>query len=162
MVEPTPTLPLARTVKMLAPDDVATLNTIDVPLAVVDATLKAIVEDVAPTPATKPLSWKRPVESVVGDVQRARRPFDPPVTPLAVILSVDVDTHLVVVPVVWRSIPKVPVALAESVSGPVMVNFEVVAFSAKKLVVDAFVAAKLFVAVAFKKVTPPVNVPVVE
>ena len=44
----------------------------------------------------------------------------------------------------------------------VEVKLVVVAFSAKRKVEDARVAAKLFVAVAFKDVTPPVKVPVLE
>ena len=42
------------------------------------------------------------------------------------------------------------------------VKLVAVAFSAKRKVEDARVAAKLLVPVAFKKVTPPVNVPAVE
>jgi hypothetical protein len=96
--DPMPTLPLAKTEKRFVADDVATLKTIDVPFAVVDATLKETVVDVAPTPATVLSSKKRPVERVVGDVHRARYPKRPPPSEPD-IPNVDVATHLVVVPV---------------------------------------------------------------
>jgi hypothetical protein len=91
---PIPTFPFARTEKRLVFDDDATLKIIELPFAVVDATLKATDDDVAPTPATNPLSWKRPVESVVAPVNRARKPLMPPLTPAPpVIPSDDVATH---------------------------------------------------------------------
>jgi hypothetical protein len=135
---PRSAVPLASTEKRLAVDDVATLKTTEVPLAVVDATLKATVVDVAPTPATKPLSMKRPVERVVGDVQRARRPFEPPAR-AAVIPSDDVATQRVDVPIDWRTIPRVPVELVPSKSDPMRVRLVVVPLVIRSLVEKRFV-----------------------
>ena len=85
-------------------EDVATLKIIELPVAVVDATLKDIKEEVAPIPATDPLSKKSPVESVVAEVNRARNPFTPPVTPAPpVIPRDDVATQSVDVPVDQRT-----------------------------------------------------------
>jgi glutamine synthetase type III len=78
------TSPFANTVKRLVFDEVATLNTLDVPFAVVEATLKVTDDDVALIPATDPLSKKSPVERDVAEVKRARNPFRPPDTPVDV------------------------------------------------------------------------------
>jgi hypothetical protein len=75
--------------------------------------LNANVDDVALIPATVPLSRRVEVPRVVDVNHRVANPVVPPET-TAVIPSVEVATHLVVVPVVWRSIPRVPVEFVES------------------------------------------------
>ncbi len=60
--------PLAATVSREAPDDEATLKGFKVP---VPWMLKETVEDVAPTPATVPLSSSAPAVKVFGEVQMA-------------------------------------------------------------------------------------------
>ena len=65
---PIPTLPFARTLKNVVPDDDATANG----LSVVDpCTRNAVVAEVAFTPDTVPLSRNTPVVSPVEDDQRA-------------------------------------------------------------------------------------------
>jgi hypothetical protein len=102
VVEPTPTFPLERTVKSEAPVDDATLNGLSA-VEVEDCTLKAKVEDVALIPATVPLSRSVEVPRVEAVNQRVAKPMAPPVTPEEVILSDEVDTHCVDVPVDQRS-----------------------------------------------------------
>jgi len=138
VVPPIPTLPLLRTVRIVAPVEDAIANglTPDAP-----CTLKVTVDEVALIPATVPLSRSVEVPRVVVVSQRVAKPRAPPVRD-EVIPSVDVATHLVVVPVVWSTIPRVPVALAESRRNPASERFVVVA-----LVVEALVAMRL-VAVA--------------
>ena len=76
--DPIPTLPFWRIVKSEVPVEEATLNglTPDEP-----CTLKVMVDDVALTPATTPLSIRRPVPSVVAESQRVTKPVVPPLTP---------------------------------------------------------------------------------
>jgi hypothetical protein len=59
------------------------------------------------------LSWKSPVESVVGELQRASLPVVPPESD-AERPSDDVAVHFVEVPVERSTIPRVPVAFVES------------------------------------------------
>ena len=79
--DPIPTLPFWRMVKSEVPVDDATLNGFkpDEP-----CTLKVMVEEVALTPATVPLSIKSPVPSVVAESQRVTKPVVPPLTPDAI------------------------------------------------------------------------------
>jgi hypothetical protein len=113
------TSPFANTVKRLVFDEVATLNTLDVPFAVVEATLKVTDDDVALIPATVPLSKNDEVPSVVEVSQRVTNPRSPPVRPPIVVQSVEV-------PVLARYCPTVPVALVESRSSPVICSFDTV------------------------------------
>ena len=131
--------PVCDTERSEVPVDDATLNGLT-PAA--PCTLKVTVDEVALIPATVPLSRSVEVPRVVVVNQRVAKPVCPPVTPEEVTPSVDVATHLVVVPVVWSTIPRVPVALAESRRNPASERFVVVA-----LVVEALVAMRL-VAVA--------------
>jgi hypothetical protein len=108
--EPIPTLPVVVIVMYCVPEDDATANGLRV---VVPWTRKAVVADVALIPETVPLSRRVPMPRVLLFTQRAMNPFVPPATD-AVMLSVEVATHLVDVPVDWRSIPRVPVALVVS------------------------------------------------
>jgi hypothetical protein len=102
------TLPADCTVKYCVPEVEATANGLSV---VVPCTRNAVVADVALTPDTVPLSRSVPIPRLSGDVQSAANPVVPPVIPRP---SVDVATHFVVVPVVWRTIPRVPVLFVES------------------------------------------------
>ena len=82
--------------------------------------LKLTVEEVALTPATVPLSKRIPVVKVEADDQIAALPAAPPESEAPpVIPKVEVATHWVLVPVVCRTIPKVPEALVESNKAPV-------------------------------------------
>ena len=112
---PIPTLPFARTVKSDVPVEDATLNGFCVPLPCI---LYVTVEDVALIPETVPLSIEIPDPSVVEVSQRERYPEVPPVRDGASPRE-DVATHWVLVPVVWRTIPRVPEALVESKNPPV-------------------------------------------
>ena len=82
------------------PVDDATLNGLT---PAPPCTLKVIVDEVALIPATVPLSRMREAPRVLAVTQRVANPVVPPVIVVAAIPSDDVDTHLVVVPVVWRS-----------------------------------------------------------
>jgi hypothetical protein len=113
VVEPIPTFPLERIVKSDAPVEEATLNGLRA-VEVEDCTLNAKVDDVALIPATVPLSRSVDVPRVDAVSQRVAKPRAPPDTPTAVTPRVEVDTHFVVVPVVWRIIPRVPVLFVES------------------------------------------------
>ena len=96
--EPIPILPLEATLRNEVLDDDATLK-----MSFVEPdtprTLKATVDDVALIPATVPLSRRIELPIVVADNQRVAKPDEPPDT-VAVILSDDVDTQRVEVPVV--------------------------------------------------------------
>jgi hypothetical protein len=96
VVPPIPTLPLLRTVRIVAPVEDATRNGLT-PAA--PCTLKVTVDEVALIPDTVPLSRRVEVPRVEAVNQRVAKPRAPPVRD-AVIPSVDVATHLVVVPVV--------------------------------------------------------------
>jgi hypothetical protein len=111
--EPMPMFPLERMVKNEAPVEEATLKGLRA-VDVEDCTLNANVDDVALIPATVPLSRSVDVPRVDAVSQRVAKPRAPPDTPTAVTPRVDVETHFVVVPVVWRIIPRVPVAFVES------------------------------------------------
>ena len=65
-------------------------------------------------PENTPLSRSEEVPRVVAVSQRVAKPKVPPFTPVAVIPSDDVATQRVEVPVVWRTIPRVPVLLDAS------------------------------------------------
>ena len=109
VVDPIPTLPLTPTSKSGTPVLEATMNGSSAP---VPCTTNDVPDDVAFTPATTPLSRRDPVPRVVELVNRATNPLVPlnaEANP-----SVDVATHLVEVPVVWSTIPRVPVAFVES------------------------------------------------
>ena len=145
VVEPIPTLPLERIEKYEAPDEEATLNGLR--LEVEDGcTLKLKVEDVALIPATVPLSKSDDVARVVAVNHRVAKPVAPPVID-AVIARDDVDTHLVEVPDVWRTIPMVPAELVVSRKAPRRVRLVAEALVIRKLVEEPLVAKKL-VAVA--------------
>ena len=111
--DPTPTFPLASTVKSDVPVEEATLNGFWLPDP---CTLKVIVDDVALTPATIPLSRRIPVANVVAPVYRAENPLTPPDTaaPASAKPKVDVATQRVDVPVVCRSIPLLPIEFTAS------------------------------------------------
>ena len=111
--DPIPTFPLAKIVRNEVPDDDATLNGL---VAGDPWTLKVKEEDVAFTPATVPLSWKSPVDNVVGDVHLASNPFTPPERDE--IPRDDVDVQIVEVPVERSTCPFVPLALVESLRNP--------------------------------------------
>ena len=98
VVDPIPTLPLAKIVNIDTPVEEATLNGLRA-VEVDDCTLKANVDDVALIPATVPLSRSVDVPRVVAVNQRVANPRAPPDTPEAVTPSVDVATHRVEVPV---------------------------------------------------------------
>ena len=152
VVDPIPTLPFEDTLKNEALDEEATLR-ISFVEPDTPRILKATVEDVALIPATVPLSIIVPEPRVFAVTQRVIIPIVPPVIVEAAMLSDDVDTQRVDVPVVWRIIPSVPVALSASYTVPRSERFVVEArislpFVAKKLDVDAVVAKK-FVDVLF-------------
>ena len=66
-------------------------------------------------PATVPLSKNVDVASAVEEMNLARKPFSPPVTPAPPVIPRDeVATHWVEVPVDQRTWPRVPEALVES------------------------------------------------
>lgn len=111
--EPTPILPLAKIVRSPIPDDDATWNGLTFCVDVA-CTLKTNDEDVALIPVTTPLSNSDEVPRVFVVNQRVAYPNVPPATPDAVTPRVDVATHFVDVPVVWRIIPAVPVELRVS------------------------------------------------
>ena len=73
--EEIPTLPLLMIERSEVPVDDATVNGLT---PAVPCTLKVTVEDVALTPDTVPLSRKRPDDSAVAPVHRARKPGVPP------------------------------------------------------------------------------------
>ena len=75
--------------------------------------LKVTADEVAPMPATTPLSMRVDVPTVVAVNHRVANPAAPPVSD-AESPRDDVATHLVEVPVVWRTIPRVPVELVTS------------------------------------------------
>jgi hypothetical protein len=81
---------------MAAPVEDATENAVAEPAF--PCTLKVIIDEVAFTPATVPLSRKSPIPSVPGADQRAKNPLVPPER-VPVILRLEVATHLVEVPV---------------------------------------------------------------
>ena len=110
VVEPIPTLPSASTVKYCTLLDDATANGLSV---VVPRTRNPIVEDVPLTPDTTALSIRVPIPKVLADTQRDINPVVPPETE-AVMLSDDVATQRVDVPVDCRSIPSVPDAFVVS------------------------------------------------
>jgi hypothetical protein len=153
VVEPIPTLPLAKIVKSDAPVEEATLNGLSA-VEVEDCTLKAKDDDVALIPATVPLSRSVDVPSVDAVSQRVAKPREPPSTPAPMTPSVEVDTHLVVVPVVWRIIPRVPVALDESRKKPERVRLVVVALVILPLVAKSVVAVSADDDALFKTVSP--------
>jgi hypothetical protein len=97
--DPIPTFPLEDTLKNEALDDEATLK-ISFVEPDTPRTLKAIVDDVAFTPSTVPLSMSVEVPSVVEVSQRVAKPTSPPVTPTLVRPSDVVATQRVEVPVV--------------------------------------------------------------
>ena len=117
VVEPIPTLPLAKIVKSEAPVDEATLKGLSGD-EVDDCTLNVKVDDVALTPSTAPLSIREDVPRVVEVSQRVANPIAPPVREDDRPRD-DVATHCVDVPVVWRTIPRVPDAEVLSRSAPV-------------------------------------------
>ena len=97
-------------------------------MSVSDATLNGLVEgapctlkvkddEVALIPATVPLSIDTPEERVDADVHRERNPLVPPERDPEIPRD-DVATHRVVVPVVWSTMPRVPVELDASNTGP--------------------------------------------
>ena len=98
---PIPTFPFANTLKYDVFDDDATLK-ISFVEPDTPRTLNAIVDDVALTPATVPLSISVPMPRVVADNQRDRYPVVPPDSD-AVIPSDEVATHCVLVPVDQRN-----------------------------------------------------------
>ena len=114
--DPIPTFPFCRIVKREVPVEEATLNGL---IPADPCTLKVTVEEVAFMPATVPLSKRVEVPRVVEVNQRVAKPRAPPDTPDEVSPKVDVATHLVEVPVVWSTIPKVPDAFVESRRAPV-------------------------------------------
>jgi hypothetical protein len=136
VVPPIPTLPFWSTESIVAPVEDAITNGL---VPAVPWRLKVTVDEVALTPETVPLSIKRPVPIVVAVNQRVTRSTVPPER-IAPIPRVDVATHLVVVPVVWSTIPKVPVALAESRNHPERVRLVAVAAEVVRLVTVPFVA----------------------
>ena len=99
--------------------------------------LKVTVDEVALMPATVPLSAKRLFVRDVGDVQRARNPLIPPER--LEIPSVDVATQRVEVPVVWSTMPRVPVALRPSRNHPERLRLVVVALVIVPLVAKSVV-----------------------
>ena len=104
----------------------------------VPCTKKVEVEVVALMPDTTPLSRKRPVERPVEEVQRARYPVVPPVTPVEVERPSDeVATQSVEVPVDQSTCPTVPDALVVSRKRPERERLVVVALIAVRLEVDA-------------------------
>ena len=109
---PTPTFPLASTVKSETPVEEATLNGL---IAEVEAlcTLRAKEDEEALTPRTVPLSMSVEVPRVVEVSHRVAKPRAPPEM-LDTGPSVEVATHLVEVPVDCSTIPRVPIALVES------------------------------------------------
>jgi hypothetical protein len=113
VVVPTPTFPLARIVKSEDPDDEATLKS---PRLEVDVAwmLKTKLDEVALIPVNTPLSMSVEVPRVVEVSQRVAYPNAPPCTVVAASPRDDVATHFVLVPVVWRIIPRVPVELVVS------------------------------------------------
>ena len=121
VVVPMPTLPLARILKNDVPDEDATLNGLSEP---VPFTLKDIVEEVAFTPETVPLSRRIPDVRDVGVNHVATFPIVPPDNP--VIPREDVATHSVEVPVDQSTCPSVPEALMESMNLPVRARLVVV------------------------------------
>lgn len=136
VVVPIPTFPFASIEKSEAPVEEETLNGLT-PAA--PWTLKDTVEDVALIPATVPLSRRVEVPRVVGVSHRVANPNAPPESEPAT-PRLDVATHLVVVPVVWRIIPRVPEALVESKRAPRRVRLVVVAVVAVRLVMFPVVA----------------------
>ena len=89
MVEPIPTLWLEVTAKIEIPEEEATLNKVLV-VPAVPWMLKEIVDEVAPIPATVPLSIKMPEAVVVGPVYLTTKPAvpEPPSLLLKVVQSV--------------------------------------------------------------------------
>jgi hypothetical protein len=142
--------PLLVRVSKDVPVDDATTNGLSAPDPCI---LKVTVDEVAPTPATVPLSLNNPVAKDVGEVNRARNPLVPPVTP--VIPNVEVETQRVEVPVAQRSWPRVPDAFTESLNVENSVKFVVA-----RLVVVAVMAVKRVAVAAVVKVF--VNVAPVE
>ena len=140
---PIPIFPLPRTVRSCVPEEEATANGFTPGLP---CTLKLKVEDVALIPATVPLSRSDDVARVVAVNHRVAKPVAPPVID-AVIARDDVDTHLVEVPDVWRTIPMVPAELVVSRKAPRRVRLVAEALVIRKLVEEPLVAKKL-VAVA--------------
>jgi hypothetical protein len=62
---------------------------------------------------------KRPEPTAVGESQRVTKPVRPPESDAEPLIpSDDVATHLVDVPVVWSTIPRVPDAFVESRNAP--------------------------------------------
>ena len=143
VVEPRPRLPLPKRVRSCVPEEEATANGFTPGLP---CTLKLKVEDVALIPATVPLSKSDDVARVVAVNHRVAKPVAPPVID-AVIARDDVDTHLVEVPDVWRTIPMVPAELVVSRKAPRRVRLVAEALVIRKLVEEPLVAKKL-VAVA--------------
>ena len=137
VVVPIPTFPFASIEKSEAPVEEETLNGLT-PAA--PWTLKDTVEDVALIPATVPLSRRVDTPRVVAESHRVANPVVPPATPVDITPRLDVATHLVVVPVVWRIIPRVPEALVESKRAPRRVRLVVVAVVAVRLVMFPVVA----------------------
>ena len=135
VVDPIPILPLAKIVKTDVPEEDATLNGLT---PAPPCTLKVKDEEVALTPETVPLSRKRPVESDEAEVHRARKPFVPPEREPEIPRE-EVATQRVEEPVVWRTIPNVPVALFVSVRLPMILKLVVVLFVEVTLVIVAVV-----------------------
>jgi hypothetical protein len=103
---PKVSLPVVSIAKREDPVEEATLNGL---VPAVPCTLKVYVDEVALTPDTVPLSRSSPVESVVGEVKRARYPLVPPDTPAPPVIPRDeVATHRVEVPVARSTSPSVP------------------------------------------------------
>lgn len=168
--DPTPMFPPAKIVNIDTPEEDATLNGL-IGDEVDDCTLKVKDEEDALIPRTEPLSIKVEVPRVFEVNQRVAHPKAPPVMVEAAMLSDDVDTQRVELPVDCRIIPKVPEAFVESRSVPMSERLVVEALVirksvedpllAKKFVVDALDAAKVLVTVALVAVTlPRVDTPV--
>lgn len=162
--EEIPMFPLERIVNIATPEEDATLNGLRI-VDVEDCTLRANNEEDALTPRTVPLSIKVEVPRVFEVSQRVAQPKAPPLMVEAAMLSDDVDTHSVDVPVFRSTIPLEPKEPAESRSVPMSERLVVEALVirksvedpllAKKFVVDADDAAKVLVMVAFVPVRLP-------
>ena len=156
--DPIPMFPLASTLKILVPVEDATLKASFVPA--VPCTLKVMVDDVAFTPVTAPLSIKSPAPSVVADVQRVTSPVVPPAIE-ETIPSDDVATQRVDVPTDWRTIPRVPDADTPSRRVPRRLRLVVVPVPTVSLVVKKVFAVSPVAEAVFRLACPcTVRIPV--
>jgi len=113
---PMPTLPLARTVNKETPEEDATLKGFKIPLP---WTLKETVEEVAPIPATVPLSIRAPLVKEEAPFQIATLPLVPePEMPEPVALKVIWPAVVVVMVMLVPAIKLVGAYLAPVLSTP--------------------------------------------